>query len=387
MSERQHHYLRWLFILVIVAVAAVVLWWSQRPDYHPVVVKAVERGPVERSVANTRAGTVKACRRAKLSPSVGGQIASLPIREGDRVETGQLLLELWNKDFAAELDLAESEVLSARSQAQSACFNADESEREAARLVRLRKEGAVSVEAADQAVTKARMNRADCAAARASIDVSAARIGVAMANIERTRLIAPFDGVIAKINGELNEYVTPSPPGIPTPPAVDLIDDGCYYVSAPIDEVDAGLVRLGLVARIGLDAFANRHFDGKVRRIAPYVLDVEKQARTVDVEVEFVSRDDDRVLLAGYSADVEIIVESAANTLRIPTEAIINGDSVLILNRDNNLLETRLITIGLSNWNYTEVKSGLETGQWVVTSIDREGVKDGAYAVVEQGLQ
>ena len=68
--------------------------------------------------------------------------------------------------------------------------------------------------------------------------------------------------MIAKVNGELGEFVTPSPVGIPTPPTVDLIDGSCLYISAPIDEVDAPRVQAGLKARISLDAFPNQTFPG-----------------------------------------------------------------------------------------------------------------------------
>ncbi|MBW2119469.1 MAG: efflux RND transporter periplasmic adaptor subunit [Deltaproteobacteria bacterium] len=108
----------------------------------------------------------------------------------------------------------------------------------------------------------------------------------------RKRLLAPFDGLIAEITGELFEYVTPSPVGVPTPPAVDIVDNACFYVTAPIDKVDAGDIRVGMTARITMDAFADRSFKGKVRRIADYVLDLEKQARTVDVEVVFSNQGD-----------------------------------------------------------------------------------------------
>jgi len=77
--------------LVIITVIAVAIWYSTRPKPIEVTVNPVETGNVEQTVANTRAGTVKACRRAKLSPGVGGQIATLDIREGDRVKTGTLL--------------------------------------------------------------------------------------------------------------------------------------------------------------------------------------------------------------------------------------------------------------------------------------------------------
>jgi len=213
--------------------------------------------------------------------------------------------------------------------------------------------------------------------------VQAARLGVAQANLAKTRLTAPFDGVVAEVSGQLSEYVTPSPPGIPTPPAVDLIDDSCYYISAPIDEVDAPKVRIGAEARVSLDAFGDLSFPGTVRRIAPYVLDLEKQARTVEVEVEMEKVPDDTPLLAGYSADVEIIVERRDPVLRVPTAAVRAEGGVLVLGPESGLLEAREIETGLSNWEQTQVTAGLEAGEEVVLNLDDEGVEEGAPAIVE----
>lgn len=358
-----------------------LIWFYTRPKPIEVVVKPAERGTVERVVANTRAGTLKACRRASLSPSVGGQIAVLNIREGDKVKAGQLLLELWNKDLVAGVALAEGEAAAAAARAQAACLQAEVAQREADRQIKLRKTGAASEERTDRAVTEAKALKADCEAAIASAKMSVARVGVAKANLERTRLIAPFDGVIAEITGELNEYVTPSPPGIATPPAVELIDNTCFYVVAPIDEVDAPAVAVDMPARVSLDAFGDRRFEGKVRRIADYVLDLEKQARTVDVEVEFTNPEDIKQLLAGYSADVEVILDLRQDTLRIPTQAVLDGKRVFVYLPDDKLLEERTFESGISNWDYTEVVTGLQAGELVVISVDRAGVENGAHAV------
>jgi HlyD family secretion protein len=249
--------------------------------------------------------------------------------------------------------------------------------------VKLQKRRLASEEALDRAITAAKAGRADCEAARASARVQAAQLGVAQANLAKTRLTAPFDGVVAEVSGELSEYVTPSPPGIPTPPAVDLIDDACYYISAPIDEVDAAKVHLGAEARVTLDAYGDRAFAGTVRRIAPYVLDLEKQARTVEVEVEITAPPDDAPLLAGYSADVEIITDRREDVLRVPTEAVRAEGGILVLDADAGLLEERSIETGLNNWDQTEVTSGLEPGELVVLSLDRDGVEAGALARVE----
>lgn len=373
--------IRWISMAFITVGVGVLIWFYTRPEPIEVVVKPAERGTVERVVANTRAGTLKACRRASLSPSVGGQIAVLNIREGDEVKAGQLLLELWNKDMVAAVALAESEAQAAEARAQAACLQAEVAQREADRQVKLRKTGAASEERTDRAVTEAKALKADCKAAIASAKMSVAQAGVAKANLERTRLIAPFDGVIAEITGELNEYVTPSPPGIATPPAVELIDNTCFYVVAPIDEVDAPSVAVDMPARVSLDAFGDRSFEGRVRRIADYVLDIEKQARTVDVEVEFTNPEDIKQLLAGYSADVEVILDLRQDTLRIPTQAVLDGKRVFVYLPDDKLLEERTFESGISNWDYTEVVTGLQAGELVVISVDRSGVENGAHAV------
>ena len=373
----------WLIGLVLVFTASgVLIWHFTRPAPVEVVVKSVEKGTVERAVANTRAGTVKPRRRAKLSLSIGGQITNLPIHEGDMVKAGQLLVELWNEDLKAEVELAQHEVEAAKVNAEAQCLNADVAEREARRLVKLRDTGAASEERADRAVTEAKALRASCYGAKANTLKSIARVDVVKANLARTRLTAPFDGVIAEINGELNEYLTPSPPGIATPPAVDLIDHSSFYVTAPIDEVDASQIVPGMPARISMDAFGNLRFDGKVRRIAAYVMDREKQARTVDVEVEFAEPSNVKQLLAGYSADVEIILDAHHDTLRIPTEAVLDGKRVFVYLPGNKMLEERIFESGISNWDFTEVLSGLKLGEFVVINADRAGVKDGVRAVV-----
>ena len=378
----KRHNTRWIILFLLIASAIFLIWRYTRPEPIEVFVKPVDQGTVEQTVANTRAGTVKACRRAKLSPSIGGQIAKLPIREGDIVKAGQLLLELWNKDLVAQVTLAESEAESARARAKAACLTAEIARREADRLLSLQKTGSASEEKVDKAVTEAKALSADCDAAKALALMSKAGVGVARANLARTRLTAPFEGVVAEINGELNEYVTPSPVGIVTPPAVDLIDDSCFYVAAPIDEVDASAITAGMDARLSLDAFGERRFAGKVRRIADFVMDREKQARTVDVEVEFTNPAGTYQFLAGYSADVEIILEVRSKTLRIPTEAVLDGKRVFVYQPDKKIIKERTIKSGLSNWNYTEVLSGLDPGELVVINVDRSGIKDNANAVV-----
>jgi HlyD family secretion protein len=370
-------------LIVVVLAAGLATWYWYRPVPVEVGVQVVETGRVESTVTNTRAGTVKACRRARLSLSTGGQIARLPVTEGQEVEAGQVLIELWNEDLTAQLKLSEQEVISARAKASETCAMADIAAGDAERLTTLRKRDLASAESTDHAVGEARAKRFACQAAQSAVQVAAARVAVNSAELARTILRAPFAGVIAEITGELSEFVTPSPIGIPTPPAVDLIDSSCLYVSAPIDEVDAPAIAAGMDARISLDAFPKRSFPGRVRRVAPYVLDVEKQARTLDIEADFTAPDNARQLLPGFSADVEVLLDARDAVLRVPTEAVLEGPRVLVYVPDAGVIEERAIETGLSNWRWTEVRDGLKAGERLVLSVDREGVEPGAHAKPE----
>ncbi len=372
-------------VTVIAALILLVLaaWYFTRPKPLPVTLWKVERGVVEATVSNTRAGTIKACHRAKLAPPAGGQISQLRVIKGERVVAGQVLLELWNNDLQAQERLAREQLDTAQAQTQQACMQADLAEKEAERARQLKERGFISAEGVDQKLSAAKVNRAGCDAARSQIEQSRSRITVARAGLDRMVLRAPFNGVVADISGELGEYATPSPPGIPTPPAIDLIDDRCLFVSAPIDEVDAANIKAGQVSRITLDAIKGKSFAGKVKRVAPYVLEVEKQARTVEVEVEFVEPPTAENLLVGYSADVEIMHTSHANVLRIPTQALLEGKRVLVYKPADSTLEERTVTTSLSNWEQTEITAGLSEGEQIVMSLDQAGVKAGAHVQPE----
>ncbi len=376
---------RILIVLFVIAGIGTAFWWFTRPKPVTVTLVEVGRGKVEASVANTRAGSVEACLRTRLSPISGGRIAFLGVKKGDHVKKGQVLLRLWNDDQQAQSNLALAQVTSSKKRIAEACAMAENAEREAGRMAELRAKGFISKSGEEKSRYEAQARRAACDAARADVNQAQARVKVTQVEQNRTVLVAPFDGIVADIVGELGEYTTPSPPGVATPPAIDLIDDSCLYIEAPMDEVDAPKIHIGQAARVSLDALPNQPLKGHVKRVAPYVVAVEKQARTVDVEVSLDHPEDGKKLLVGYSADVEIVLESRDDTLRVPTTALLEGNKVLVYQPAKQMLEERAIKTGITNWEYTEVLEGLKAGDRIVTSLEREGVKAGIKVTPENG--
>ena len=137
--------------------------------------------------------------------------------------------------------------------------------------------------------------------------------------------------------------------------------------------------------RITLEAMPAKVFEGRVKRVAPYITAVEKQARTVEVDIDFVHPEEARGLLVGYSTDVEIVLDTRKDVLRIPTSALREGNRVLI--EQDGVLVERSVRSGLSNWEQTEVLEGLSAGDRIVTSLERAGVEAGAQVSIEPSTQ
>lgn len=376
---------KWLIRLLVVAVlaAGVVALRLTLFAPEPLVVEIVEprRGRVESTVTNSKAGTIRARRRADLSPEIGGRVATLPIREGDLVRTGVLLLRLDDTSQRAQTEKANRDFVTAEARHREACLAAEQAEREYQRYSSLAERGIVATNLLEQAQSRAATTAAGCSAAAAAVESARAAIGVLESELRKTVLRAPFDGVISKLSIELGEYTTPSPPGLPIPPVMEIIDTTTIYVSAPMDEVDSARIRVGQPVRVTIDPFPGSTFTGTIARIAPYVLDIESQNRTVEVEVELDDHDFAATLLPGTSADVEVILEVRSDVLRLPTPALLQGGTVLVVGADE-VLEERAVTTGIRNWDWTEILDGVREGDRVVTSLDRVEVQPGAAVVV-----
>jgi HlyD family secretion protein len=370
-----------VLVAAALVVAAVALRYTVfEADPIEVRVAEVVRGRVEQTVSNSRAGTVKARRRAKLSPQEGGRVIALPKRKGDRVTSGDILLELDPSVQRARLDLARRELESAAAERRRACVAARRGQRELERNRKLAEQGIVSDDLLDRFESGALGSEAACDAARAGERRSEAQVELAQRQLEHMTLRAPFDGVIAELAIELGEWSTPSPPVIQVPSVIDVIDTSSIYVSAPMDEVDSARLREALPARVSVDSHRGQTFPGRVRRVGAYVLDIEEQNRTVEIEVELDDADFAASLLPGTSADVEVVLDVREDVLRIPTSALLSGEKALVL--EGGRLVSRPLEIGLRNWDVTEVRSGLAEGEQVVVSLDRADVRAGARATV-----
>jgi HlyD family secretion protein len=202
-------------------------------------------------------------------------------------------------------------------------------------------------------------------------------VRLAQGEVEHLRVLAPFDGIVSQRMVEVGESV------IPGQPVLEVVSLDRLYVSAPLDEIDIGRVREGLPARVTLDPYRGRVWQGVVTRVSPVVNDVREQNRTLEVEVEMTPDPEAPEPKPGTSADVEIVLAKRDGVLRVPTQAVIEGKRVLAI--ENGKAVERPVKTGLRNWDWTEITDGLREGAAVITSLEKQGVKAGARVAASGG--
>jgi HlyD family secretion protein len=371
---------RWLFRFLtlagIVLVIGLLRWTVFRPAPVPVTVYRVDKGRVEDTVVNSRAGTIKSRHRARMSPGIAGLVAEIPVKKGQMAGKGQILLRLDDGEYRAQVELATRALDAARAAADEACLAADQAARDWRRAEDLYAQELVSDQKLEEARTAAESTAASCLAARQRIKQAEATLAEAQAVLAKTVIIAPFDGVVLDVTTEMGEWISPSPPGVYIPPVMDLIDPAALYVEAPLDEADVGRIKLGQPVRVTMDAFRNQTFAGVLSYVSSFVETTQEQNRTLTVEAEFTAGDLPANLVPGLSADVEVILAAHEDVVRIPTYALLEGQRVLVVHGEE--LAGVSVEVGLRNWEFTEITAGLSTGDRVVVSLDRPEVKAGA---------
>jgi len=366
---------RWWLIAAGVVVLMVVLRMTAcRPRPIDVEVVTVRRGRVEDAVTNSQAGTVKARLRARVGAERAGRVAAIPSREGAHVRTGQALLLLDTSTASTQLEVARRDLESAQAAAEAARAGATLARQQHERTASLFKSRVLSQGDMDQATSRLEGADADLSGAEARERRARSAVRLAQDELDHMRVLAPFDGVVSQRLVEVGE------PVVPGQPVMEVVSLGRLYVSAPLDEIDIGRVREGLPARVTLDPYRGRVWQGSVSRVSPVVNDLKEQNRTLDVEVEMRPDPSAPEPRPGTSADVEIILDAREGVLRVPTNAIIENKQVLVAEKGQAV--ARAVKTGLHNWDWTEVTDGVREGDAVIVSLEKQGVKAGVRVAV-----
>ena len=276
---------------------------SQKADEEsvPVAVKGFKVGRFNFEDSLNALGTIKGAVEFKLSFEVPGTISSINYREGERYEEGALLVSLRQDDVLLRLKRAQAELNKSQTQVQIVEVKVREHEK-------LLAMGAIPQTTLDNVKLELESSKFEAEAARLEVKANEAML-------EKSNLYAPSAGMIGQLNIEEGETVSPN-----TLLGTHIMTE-YVYAEFGIVERDVNKIALGQKARVFVDAFPDKTFEGVIENVSPVVAGTSRTA-TAKVRIE----NPDRFLLPGMFARIRILLYSKKNTLVVPTDAIQGGE-------------------------------------------------------------
>ena len=383
-----------IVVLVVLLFGGVLFAFSHGgTKIDPTKLAKVEKGDLAKSVVAT--GKVEPITKVEVKSKASGIVKKLMVDAGDKVKKGQLLAQLDKLEIEAQveqskaaLQAAEANLKSSQADWERAKVDAEGpdvplTKRAYDRAEGMAKDGVVSQSALDDAekeykmaLNKQNVAKAQIIVLQAKIAQSQAQISQSRANLDQleeqlsyTDIVSPIDGVILSRDVELGDAVSSILVlGSSATLVMTLGDTSSVYVKGKVDESDIGRVYLGQPARIKVESFKDKTFNGVVTKISP--MGVEKDNVTT-FEVRASINNPGGELKAEMTANAEIILEEHKNVLQIPEGAILYDKdkkaSVEVPDpKAKDGKDKIAVNIGISNGAKTEVLSGLKEGQEVV---------------------
>lgn len=395
--------------IVALAAGAAVAYFRSASVISVDVFEA-RKGPIEEIVTAVSAGTVKSRWESVLSAETLGRVVAVRAREGDAVRKGAVLAVLSDAELARRIDAAGADVAQAANlleqakarRTEAAQRFAADSARAAANLAKAKADRTRAEELFRGGyLAKAEMDQAETALANAEADARVAGLGEvnvtaidreidslrsriegarasAAALSERRRKLtvtAPFDGIVTRKTVEVGEIKQPGSP------LFVLEDPRTITVEAPIDESESAKVRVGQKVRLYPDSYLGETFAGEVSEVKPTIEASKEVSRANTIKVAPVSPP--RPLRLGMSVDVEVLTERKEDALQVPSSAVMEREAkkfvYLVV---GGKAVRRDVTTGISNWDRTEIASGLSPGDAVVTSLEIRNLSPGSRVAI-----
>lgn len=395
---------------IVLAAVGGAVGYFRSSSVIPVDVFEARKGPIEEIVTAVSAGTVKSRLESVLAAETLGRVAEVRAREGDAVRKGAVLSVLSDPELARQIDAAAADVAQATNlleqakarRTEAAQRFAADSARASANLAKAKEDRKRAAELFRGGyLSKAEMDQADTALANAEADARVAALGdvsvtaidreidsfksriegaraSAAALSERRRKLtvtAPFDGIVTKKTVEVGEIKQPGSP------LFVLEDPRTITVEAPIDESESAKIKVGQKVRLYPDSYLGETFAGEVSEVKPTIEASKEVSRANTIQVAPLSPP--KPLRLGMSVDVEVLTGRKEDALQVPSAAVMEREAKkFVYVVAGGKAVRRDVTTGISNWDRTEIASGLSPGDAVVTSLEIRNLSPGSRVAV-----
>lgn len=349
-------------------------WWrsAKAPAQPKVLATAkVERGAVRKELDST--GIVKAQVGAivKIGVQATGQIMEMPVKVGDRVDKGQTIARIDDRDLNAQLDQNVATLERTRAELDVARAESTYADENLVRQRDLFSRKVVSRDALDQAERDQAVKAKTLAARTAAVAEARAAIAVTRTKLSHTRIESPLTGVVSQVTVQEGETVVT---GLQTVNLITVLDPARLEMWIYVDETDVGQVKPGLRVEFTVDAYPGRTFTGSISRIYP-----QPEIRDNIVYYQALvalEPDQARDLRPEMTTLCRIVVQEKEGALSLPNAALkwVDGEQVAFLVKDGRTRKVRP-KLGLTGLARSEVLEGLAEGDEVATQLVLPGAK------------
>ena len=311
-------------------------------------------------------GRIVSTSRVQINTEIAGVVLERRVKEGDRVNAGDVLIVLRADDLAAKAQEAQASLeqlqRARRPQALAALRQAEAQFAQAQREVKRRRE------LFKAALEQARLLVASLEPGASEENVLLERLAAAKALLEKTTIRAQVAGTILTRNVEPGDAVQPVGKAL-----LEIARAGDTEILIPLDERNIGNIAIGQVGLCVADAYPNRPFKARVNFISPTV---DPQRGTVDIRLKIDPVPDG--LKQDMTLSVDIVTAERSDTLVIPNDALlsVNGSQAQVLAVQNGKVVRTTVELGLKGLALTEIKQGLKTEDWVLLAASaKEGAR------------
>jgi HlyD family secretion protein len=322
-----------IFTIIILAVGALVLvaLFHKRPVVYTVQMDKVVRRNLTELV--TASGKIEPVKEVKISPEVSGEIIELPVKEGDRVKKGDLLVHIRPDNYLAARDSSYSNYKYAMANSNTAAANLEKAKIDFDRNDALFKQRLISDSDYLTAKTTLDVARASLAGATEQVGMAYASLQSSESDLSKTKIFSPLDGTVSELNSQLGERVvgTAMMAGTEIMTVADLTN---MEARVDIGEVDVVLIAIGQKVHLEVDAFKDRKFEGVVTDIADSAKNNDtgttaggggssssspQDATKFQVKIRLLAHE---MFLPGMSVSSDIETRSRTNVLTIPIQCV-----------------------------------------------------------------
>jgi HlyD family secretion protein len=389
--------------LMVLVLVLLLVFSGNKEQIIPVTVEAVQKRNITQKVSAT--GKINPEYQVVITPEVTGEIVELPVKEGDVVRKGQLLIKIKPDSYIAARDRAAATLESAKAGLQRSLAVLDKVKSDYNRIQELYKKKLSSDAELEQAKSNYLSAKSDYDSQKSSVAQFQAGLKEAQESLYKTTIYSPMNGTISQLNVELGERVLGS--GFSQGTNIMTVADlSKMEATVEVDENDVVLLSLGDTARIQIDAFGNKEFKGVVSQIGNSAKTTAEgtQQEVVNFEIKIRLVDKDNSIRPGMSCNADIETETKNNVLSVPIQSVtargvkppeekkdgeegvvqVKNEKVkdkkpkeVVFVVENNKAKMKEVKTGISDDNYIEIISGLD---------GKEKVVSGSYRAISREL-